>query len=87
MSSLAAPSEPVLGHELISLLSRMGGNATVETLRQAAQGAFGPDATYGNCHGDRFTFDEVLAFLASRGKLSRRGDDVSLGAVRDCDGH
>ncbi len=87
MSSLAAPNEPVLGHELISLLSRMGGNATVETLRRAAQGAFGPDATYGNCHGDRFTFDKVLAFLVSRGKLSLEGDDVSLGAFPACDSH
>ena len=87
MSSLSALREPVLGHELTSLLSRMGGSATVEALRRAALGAFGPDAVFGNCHGDRFTFDEVLAFLASRGKLSLKGDEVSLGAVPACEGH
>ncbi|HUM03331.1 MAG TPA: DUF2492 family protein [Thermoanaerobaculia bacterium] len=87
MDSLAAPPEPVFGHELISLLARMGGRATVETLRQAAHRAFGPAAVYGNCHGDRFSFEEVLAFLASRGKLAVTGDDVSLGAVPACDGH
>ncbi len=85
MSLLAAPNEPVLGHELISLLSRMGGSATVERLRRAAQDAFGPAAVYGNCHGDRFTFDEVLAFLASRGKVSLIGGEVGIGAVPACD--
>ena len=73
MDSLADPRDPVFGHELISLLARMGGRATVETLREAAHRAFGPEAVYGNCHGDRFTFDAVLEFLESRGKLCRLG--------------
>jgi probable metal-binding protein len=87
MDARSASREPVFGHEVLSLLSQMGGAATVETLRRAARGAFGPDAVYGNCHGDRFTFDEVLAFLASRGKLALSGDEVSLGTVPACDGH
>jgi probable metal-binding protein len=87
MDALRAPTEPVLGHELISLLSQIGGRATVEALRRAAEGAFGPDAVYGNCHGERFTFDEVLAFLSTRGKLSLAGDEVALGTVPACDGH
>ena len=87
MDSLAAPRDPVFGHELISLLSRMGGRATVESLREAAHRAFGPAAVYGNCHGDCFTFDAVLAFLESRGKLARRGDELSAGPVPACDDH
>ncbi len=87
MDAFAAPRDPVFGHELLSLLSQMGGAAAVEALRRSAHGAFGPDAVYGNCHGDRFTFDEVVAFLASHGKLTRRGDELSLGAVPACDGH
>ena len=58
---------------------QMGGKASVEALQIAAAGAFGEDAVYGNCHGDHFSFHEVLAFLASRGKLERRGDEVLLG--------
>ena len=87
MDSLAAPPEAVLGHELISLLARMGGRATVETLREAAHRAFGPEAVYGNCHGDRFSFDAVLAFLEARGKLARLGDDLHAGPVPACDDH
>ena len=87
MDTAAAPPDPVFGHELISILSRMGGRATVETLRAAAHRAFGPDAVYGNCHGDRFTFDAVLKFLESRGKLARLGDELHAGSVPACDGH
>jgi probable metal-binding protein len=78
---------PVFGHDLLSLLQQMGGKASVEGLRSAAAGAFGADAVYGNCHGDRFSFDGVLAFLAAHGKLAHRGDEVSLGTVPACSGH
>ena len=87
MDTLASPRAPVFGHELLSVLQEMGGKASVEALRNAAAGAFGADAVYGNCHGDHFSFHEVLAFLASRGKLERRGDEVSLGTEPACSGH
>jgi len=87
MDALVSPRAPVFGHELLSLLQKMGGKAGVEALRNAAAGAFGADAVYANCHGDRFSFDEVLAFFASKGKLERRGDEVSLGSVPACSGH
>jgi probable metal-binding protein len=87
MDTVASPREPVFGHELLSLLQQMGGRARVEALQNAASSAFGPDAVYGNCHGDRFSFHEVLAFLASRGKLEHRGEEVSLGSVPACSDH
>lgn len=87
MESLASPRAPVFGHELLSLLEQMGGRANVEALRNAAAGAFGADAVYGNCHGDRFSFHEVLEFLASRGKLEHRGDEICLGTEPACSGH
>ena len=67
--------------------SRWEGEASVEALRSAAASAFGADAVYGNCHGDRFSFHEVLAFLAAHGKLAHRGDEVSLGTAPACSGH
>lgn len=87
MDSLLSPRTPVFGHELLSLLQQMGGTAKVEDLREAAASAFGADVVYGNCHGDRFSFHEVVAFLASRGKLDLRGGEVSLGAEPACSGH
>jgi probable metal-binding protein len=87
MESLVDQRAPVFGHDLLSLLQKMGGSVRVEDLRNAAAGAFGEDAVYGNCHGDRFSFDEVLAFLASKGKLEHRGDEVVLGSAPACSGH
>lgn len=87
METLVTEHAPVFGHDLLSLLQKMGGKASVESLRAAAFGAFGADAVYGNCHGDRFSFDEVLAFLASKRKLEHRGDEVSLGSEPGCSGH
>ena len=87
MESLVDERAPVFGHELLSLLQQMAGKASVEAFRNAAAGAFGADAVYANCHGDRFSFDEVVAFLASKGKLERRGDHVVLGSVPGCSDH
>ena len=87
MEPLVDERAPVFGHDLLSLLQQMAGKASVEALRNAAVGAFGADAVYANCHGDRFSFDEVLAFLASKGKVERRGDEVSLGSEPACSGH
>ncbi|MDL2717837.1 MAG: DUF2492 family protein [Acidobacteriota bacterium] len=87
MEPLVDERAPVFGHDLLSLLQKMGGKASVESLRNAAFGAFGADAVYANCHGDRFSFDEVLAFLASKGKVERRDNEVSLGSVPACSGH
>ena len=86
MEALSTDREPVYGHELISLVVEMGGTTTVEALREAAEGRFGQNAVYGNCAGNLFSFEEVLSFLASKGKIDMRGREISAGAVT-CGGH
>ena len=87
MDALSPQHKPIYGHDLLSLLSHMGGSANVESFRNAAAGAFGADAVYRNCHGDCFSFFEVIDFLASHGKLRHLGDEVSLGTAPACSGH
>jgi probable metal-binding protein len=77
----------VYGHEVLSILAGRGGQLPLAELKGAAESAFGEQAVYGNCHGDRFGFEGLLEFLASAGKLSREGDVVSLGRVPGCSGH
>jgi probable metal-binding protein len=88
---MQTPEEPfrtvILGHEVLSLLAARGGRATVDELRAETARAFGPNALFGNCHGDSFGFDGLLAFLESAGKLAREGEIVSLGRVPACSGH
>lgn len=77
----------VFGHEVLGLLASRGGRLPVTELKALAAAAFGGDALYGNCHGDRFDFEGLLAFLSSAGKLALDGDDVALGRVPGCSGH
>jgi probable metal-binding protein len=88
MSSPAPAERPfIFGHEVLSLLAARGGRMTEDELRSETARTFGPDAVFGNCHGDLFGFDGLLAFLESAGKLSRSGGAVSLGRVPACSGH
>lgn len=77
----------VYGHEVLSILAGRGGRLPLAELKRAAAEAFGADALYGNCHGDRFGFEGLLEFLASAGKLSVDGDEIALGRVPGCSGH
>ena len=56
-------------------------------LKGLAAAAFGADALYGNCHGDRFDFEGLLEFLSSKGKMALEGDLASLGHLPGCSGH
>lgn len=77
-------SEPLYGHDLLSLVLERGGQAPVEELRAAALAAHGSAATYHNCHGDSFDFDGVLAFLSQKGKIALVDGTVSLGSAPAC---
>lgn len=83
------PSAPgvIPGHDILSLVATRGGRCTVVELRAAAARTFGPEAVFGNCHGDLFDFEALLAFLERKGKIARSGDEVALGAVPACSGH
>jgi probable metal-binding protein len=81
------PANVIAGHDVLSLIAASGGRCTAAALEAAAASAFGPDAVFGNCHGDRFDFAQLLAFFERKGKLFRWGDVLSLGAVPACSGH
>jgi len=77
-------SEPLYGHDLLSLLMEKGGTCRLEDLRAASQAAHGASAIYCNCHGDSFDFDGVVAFLGSKGKLRVVDGSVALGLAPAC---
>lgn len=85
------PAQPnaavVPGHDVLALIAVRGGTCTVPELKAAAARAFGSEAVFGNCHGNLFDFEGLLAFLAWKGKLTRSGDVLSLGAAPACSGH
>jgi probable metal-binding protein len=78
-------SEPLYGHDLLSLLLEKGGACRLEDLRAASVASHGAEAIYCNCHGDSFDFDGVIAFLGSKGKISLSDGKVSLGMAPACE--
>ena len=77
-------SEPLYGHDLLSLLLEKGGTCNLEDLRAASLAAHGAEAIYCNCSGDSFDFDGVIAFLGSKGKVTVAEGRVSLGMAPAC---
>jgi probable metal-binding protein len=77
-------SEPLYGHDLLSLLMEKGGTCRLEELRLASVTAHGEAATYHNCHGDSFDFDGVIAFLGSKGKVQVTDGQITLGMAPAC---
>jgi probable metal-binding protein len=75
------------GHDVLSLIAARGGRCSVAELEAAAARSFGADAVFGNCHGDRFDFAQLLAFFARKGKIARTGGEVLLGDIPACSGH
>ncbi len=87
MTTSLAPSDSfVPGHEVLALLASRGGRCPLAELQAEAIATFGADAVYGNCHGDRFGFEGLVAFLSSRGKLRVEAGVATLGHVAAC-GH
>lgn len=85
--SQTVTQQGVYGHEVLNLLLEFGGASTIEVLRNAAAEAFGPDAIFCNCHGGTFNFDQLMEFLASRGKVETDGRSVCLTFSEPCHGH
>lgn len=77
-------SEPLYGHDLLSILVAKGGTCRLEDLRAASVTAHGAEAIYSNCHGDSFDFDGVIAFLGSKGKVQVVEGQITLGMAPAC---
>jgi probable metal-binding protein len=81
------PAKVIPGHDLLSLIAGRGGRCDLDELEAAVQQTFGPEAVFGNCHGDLFDFPAVLAFLESKGKIALAGYEVTLSDAPACSGH
>jgi probable metal-binding protein len=79
-----AMSEPLFGHDLLSILVEKGGACRLEDLRAASIAAHGVEAVYCNCGGDSFDFDGVIAFLGSKGKVQVSDGVITLGMAPAC---
>jgi len=61
--------DSIHGHEVLHLMQEHGGGFTRETLRDAIIACFGSEARFHTCSADDLTADQLIEFLAARGKF------------------
>jgi probable metal-binding protein len=78
------------GHEILHLVLDANPPLTRDQLVARAHQLFGADARYCTCSTQGMTLDELLTFLASRGKAFERGGVMVADVGQMCgseDGH
>ena len=60
------------GHQIVQILLDSAGPMTADALRNEAARRFGAIAHYHTCGATELTFDDLLAFLLERGKITER---------------
>jgi probable metal-binding protein len=64
-----AMSNAVHGHEVMHFMLERGGGFTRESLLEAVKDRFGADARFYTCSADDMTADQLIDFLAAKGKF------------------
>ena len=64
------------GHDVLDFMIASGVTYTRDTLVQAMQAQFGPDARYHTCSADGMDAAQLIDFLAARGKF--RGSEAGF---------
>lgn len=78
-------SEPIHGHEVMQMMIDTDKAYTKESLRAAMIERFGEDARYYTCSAENMTPDELIEFLAARGKFSEESDGFKTDPDKICD--
>ena len=75
---------PVHGHEVMQMMLELNRSFTRETLRDAILERFGKEARFFTCSAQDMTADELIHFLAQRGKFVERENGFSTEPDRIC---
>lgn len=62
-------NESIHGHEVIHMMMESSSGFSTASLRKAIDQRFGPEARFHTCSAENLTADQLIAFLAERGKF------------------
>ena len=68
----------------VDLMIASGATGTRATLAEAIRAKFGPDARYHTCSADGMTAEQLIEFLAARGKFIGSEAGFTVNAERVC---
>ena len=74
----------VHGHEVMQMMLEQEGAFTRESLREAIERRFGRHARFFTCSAQDMTADQLIDFLAARGKFVERDNGFSTAPDRIC---
>jgi probable metal-binding protein len=77
-------NHPIHGHDVLDLMIASGASYTRATLAEAIRAKFGPDARYHTCSADGMTAEQLIEFLAARGKFLGAEAGFTVATERVC---
>ena len=75
---------PVHGHEVMQMMLKLDCSFTRDSLREAIYDRFGMEARFFTCSAVGMSADQLIDFLAARGKFVERENGFSTEAGRIC---
>lgn len=72
-------SDAIHGHQMYELVASRSEGWDLAELRLEAESRWGKNSDFCNCHGDQFSFDTLIPFLAEKGKVRIELDRVFAG--------
>ena len=75
----------VHAHDVMEMMMASGKDYTRDGLRQAIFERFGSETRFCACSADDMTADELIDFMAERGKFREAPGGLSLDPTQQCD--
>ena len=71
-------TESIHGHQVMEMMATSGINYSKETLKSEIAIKFGIEARFHTCMGSDMTADDLIDFLASKGKFVESEQGISM---------
>lgn len=77
-------SESIHGHEVMQMMASAAKSYTKQSLKLEIFQKFGEEVRFHTCHGSDLTADDLIEFLASKGKFVESEKGISLPTENLC---
>jgi probable metal-binding protein len=72
------------GHEVIAMMTESNQPFTRDSLKAAILARFGADTRFHTCSAENMDADEMIDFLAARGKFMENVDGLAINPAKVC---
>ena len=77
-------SDSVHGHDVMAFMVQQGGSFSRQSLAEAVRTHFGAETRFHTCSADGMTAEQLVDFLAAKGKFVDTGSGFTTHADRIC---